>query len=210
MFTGTVALVMGQTCNHLQQLYKQEHRKHLTSAHKQYLSRFTESCWEQGSESCRKLLEMSCSANDADLITCIGLNRHTNTKHYLIIRRHYTTVFGAFFWRNMKVFFSHVTLHHNYVSGRCCLLTNIHGKYSWIQRYSRGSGWHRPAAVANKSSDKSALWKSTNPEFGNPQIHTKAVHKCSLWKIVTKADSAKLAQKLSWVSAVPSRQPPSA
>ena len=51
----------------------------------------------------------------------------------------------------------------------CCLLTNIHGKYSWIQRYSRGCGWHRPAAVANKSSDKSALlWKSTNPEFGNP------------------------------------------
>ena len=122
-----------------------------------------------------------------------------------------THLFTKLFWRNMKLFFSHVTHHHNYVSGRCCLLTNIHGKYSWIQRYSRGSGWHRPAAVANKSSDKSALlWKSTNPEFGNPQIHTKAVHKCSLWKIVTKADSAKLAQKLSWVSAVPSRQPPSA
>ena len=192
---------MGQTCNHLEQMYKQEDNKHNIShinnpwldsqnhAESKVLN-VEESCWI-----CLLVLMMH-----ADLITCVGSKRYTNTKHYL----------KSFFWRNMKVFFSHVTHHHNYVSGRCCLLTNIHGKYSWIQRYSRGCGWHRPAAVANKSSDKSALWKSTNPEFGNPQIHTKAVHKCSLWKIVTKADSAKLAQKLSWVSAVPSRQPPSA
>ena len=91
------------------------------------------------------------------------------------------------------------------------MLTNIHRKYSWIfmllvnkyswqilmdiQRYSRGCVWHHPAAAANKSSDKSSLWKFTNPEFGNPQILTMEVHKCSLWKISRKPWQWKIGTK---------------
>ena len=74
--------------------------------------------------------------------------------------------------------------------------TNIHGKYSWI--FSDTA-----EAVCDTTPPPLLINLPTNPRCRNLQIPnleilTMEMHKCSLWKIFTKADSRKLAQKLSF------------
>ena len=76
------------------------------------------------------------------------------------------------------------------------MLTNIHGKYSWI--FSDTA-----EAVCDTTPPPLLINLPTNPRCRNLQIPnleilTMEMHKCSLWKIFTKADSRKLAQKLSF------------